>query len=126
MVGPHLLAFAHTYVTLGFLPRLRPYQVAVRLSPRPETSPSSVEALGPKAHGESFPQGRPTYADIPMPRTPGEVLSRIEELERVVWDAGLRPTGELEPDPLTRTYGFFEAGAWLAARHLSLFLANEI
>jgi len=99
--GPQLLAFAHTFVTLGFLPHLPSYQV-------------------------TFPHGRPTYADIPVPHTPGEVLSRIEELERVIWEAGIRPIGELEPDPLRRTYGFFEAGAWLAAHHLSLFLADEI
>jgi len=101
LVGPQLLAFAHTYVTLGFLPHLPPWLV-------------------------TFPQDQPTYADIPVPRTPGEVLSRIEEMEQVVWEAGVRPIGELEPDSLRRTYGFFEAGAWLAARHLSLFLANEI
>ena len=101
MLGPQLLVFAHTFVTLGFLPHLPSYQV-------------------------TFPYGRPTYADIPVPHTPGEVLSRIEELEQVIWEAGIRPMGELEPDPLRRTYGFFEAGAWLAARHLSLFLADQI
>ncbi|HID63560.1 MAG TPA: hypothetical protein EYP49_12600 [Anaerolineae bacterium] len=100
-VGPQLLVFAHTYVTLGFLPHLPPYQV-------------------------TYPQGRPTYADIPVPHTPGEVLLRIEELEQVVSEASILPMGELEPDSLRRTYGFFEAGALLAAHHLSLFLANQI
>ena len=98
-VGSQLLAFAHAYVSLGVLPRLPPTEV-------------------------TFPQGRPTYADIPVPRTPGEVLTRIEEMERVVWEAEVKPVGELEPEPLRRTYGFFEAGAWLVARHLPLFLGR--
>jgi len=100
-VGSQLLIFAHTYVTLGLLPHLPPYQV-------------------------TYPQGRPTYADIPVPHTPGEVLLRIEELEQVVSEASVLPMGELEPDPLRRTYGFFETSALLAAHHLSLFLANQI
>jgi len=100
-VGSQLLAFAHTYVTLGVLPRLPPQQV-------------------------TYPQGHPTYADIPVPHTPGEVLLRIEELEEVVSEVSIVPMGKLEPDSLRRTYGFFEASAWLAARHLALFLTNEI
>lgn len=99
--GSQLLAFAHSYVTLGFLPHLPSYQV-------------------------TFPQGQSTYADIPVPHTPAEVLSRIEELEQVIGEASVRPIGDLELDPLRRTYGFFETGAWLAAHHLSLFLANQI
>jgi hypothetical protein len=101
LLGSQLLAFAHSYVTLGLLPHLPSYQV-------------------------TFPHGQSSYADIPVPHTPGEVLSRIEELEQVIGEASVRPIGDLEPDPLRRTYGFFEAGAWLAAHHLSLFLANQI
>ena len=33
-----------------------------------------------------FPSGRPTYADIPTPRGPAELVQRIEELERAVAD----------------------------------------
>lgn len=91
-----VLAFAHSYVTLALLPKLPPSQV-------------------------TFPQERRTYADIPIPRTPGEVLSRIEELETVVWEAVLEPLGNIASDPLRRTYGFFETSAWLISTHMRRF-----
>ena len=94
--GPQLLAFAHAYVTLGLLPRLPPTEV-------------------------TYPQDRPTYADIPVPRTPGQVMERLEELEQVVSEVELWPVEDLEPDPLRRTYGFFETGAWLIDDHLRRF-----
>jgi hypothetical protein len=66
----------------------------------------------------TYPKSSRTYADIPVPHTPGEVLARIEELEQVIWEAGERPIAAVEPDPLRRTYGFFETSAWLVSQHL--------
>jgi hypothetical protein len=63
-----------------------------------------------------FPVGRHTYADIPTPRGPAELIARIEELERELWriasGRGVRP---LDP-ALRRTYGFFDAAERLDAR----------
>lgn len=91
------LAFAHSYVTLGVLPRLPDWVV-------------------------TYPGDRATYADIPVPRTPGEILARIDELEKVLSQATARPKREADPEPLRRTYGFFETSAWLVSHHLGLFL----
>lgn len=60
-----------------------------------------------------FP-GRPSYADIAPPRSPGEFVARMEEVERTVWRAasGRRPR---RSDPSwRRTYAFFDAGEWLS------------
>jgi hypothetical protein len=86
-VRTQLLAFAHAYTALAFLPRL----------PAPHIT---------------YP-GRATYADIPVPRTPGETLERIDELEDVLTRASVRPRQALHPEPLRRTYGYFEVSAWL-------------
>lgn len=61
--GDQIFFFHHAYLAMGILPRLPDYAV-------------------------TFPhQRRPSYADIPVPGTPGEVLERIEEMEHVVWVA---------------------------------------
>jgi hypothetical protein len=88
-----VLAFAHATIALGILPQLPPELV-------------------------TYPGSHRSYADIPAPRTPGEVLARIEELEQVVWEAAERPVADVQPDPLRRTYGFFETSAWLVSQHL--------
>lgn len=93
------LAFAHSYVTLGVLPRLPAWAV-------------------------TYPDAPSTYADIPVPHTPGEVLARIDELETVLSEAMAKPKCEADPEPLRRTYGFFETSAWLVFRHLGLFLGE--
>lgn len=93
------LAFAHSYVTLGVLPRLPAWAV-------------------------TYPEFPATYADIPVPHTPGEILSRIDELEMVLSEATAKPKREADPEPLRRTYGFFETSAWLVQRHLGLFLGE--
>ena len=82
-----LLAFAHACTAFAILPQL----------PRERIT---------------FP-GRRTYADIPIPRTPGETLERIEELERVLTRASIQPRPSLQGEPLRRTFGYFEASAWL-------------
>lgn len=106
-----VLAYAHARAALGALPRV------------------------PEAH-VTFPALRRSYADISVPRTPGEVLERIDEIERVVavtlqGGAGgesVRPgAGREKEQPvrllardrpsfrarLRRAYGFFETSAWL-------------
>lgn len=91
------LAFAHSYVTWGVLPRVPDWVV-------------------------TYPGDPSTYADIPVPRTPGEILARIDELETVLSEATAKPKREADPEPLRRTYGFFETSAWLVSHHLGLFL----
>lgn len=93
------LAFAHSYVTLGVLPRL-------------------------PARAVTYPDHPATYADIPVPHTPGEILARIDELETVLSEAAARPKSAADPEPLRRTYGFFETSAWLVSQHMGLFLGE--
>jgi hypothetical protein len=60
--------------------------------------------------GVPFPDGRRGYVDIPTPRSPGEFMERVEEIERTLWRlaAGGRPRTH---DGVTRrVYGFFDAG----------------
>jgi hypothetical protein len=57
---------------------------------------------------------RPTYADIPVPRSEGELLMRAEELARVLWRVA---AGDGRRDePLRRTLAFYETGAQLSVR----------
>ena len=97
-----LLAFGMAAVALGFLPRVPAEQV---------TFP--------------FSYGKPaTYADIPSPDTPGELLWRIEELEETVWQVTATDLQELVTrryGSLRRTYGFFEASALLAGQQSERF-----
>jgi hypothetical protein len=90
-LGGQTVLYQHAVIALGMLPRLP--QNAV-----------------------TFPRGR--YADIPVPTTPGETLSRLEELENTVWKASHAPAQKLPRDAVRRTYGFFEATTWLMATHL--------
>ena len=89
-------------VALGALPRLPAKQI---------TFP----------HSYSKP---PTYSDIPVPNTPGELLHRIEEMEQMVWrlmSDDLRGLVQRRYGPLRRTYGFFEASAWLTRKETARF-----
>lgn len=96
-VRQQLLAFGMATIALGQLPKLPAEQV---------TFPYSYNAP-------------PTYSDIPAPTTPGAILSRIEELEQMVWQF---MSGDLQRllnrryGALRRTYGFFEVSAQLARR----------
>jgi len=94
-----LLAFAHSYVTFAMIPQLPPDQV-------------------------TFPQARRTYADIPAPHTPGEVLERIEEMEELVTAVESAPLERVSRGRLRRTYGFFETSAWLVSSHAAKFGAR--
>ncbi|MCB0062368.1 MAG: hypothetical protein KDE19_09640, partial [Caldilineaceae bacterium] len=65
-----------------------------------------------------------TYHDIPTPDTPGEMLSRIEELEETVWrlmTVDLQQLLNQRYGALRRTYGFFEASAHLARKETQRF-----
>jgi hypothetical protein len=79
-----------------------------------------VFALIPRTLGTDvrFPAGRPSYADIAPPRSPGELALRIEELERELWwlAAGRPPRPDREA--YRRTYGFFDAADRLASQGL--------
>jgi hypothetical protein len=93
LVGFQLIAYRHALVALGLLPRL-------------------------PAQAISFPQPHPTYSDVPVPAMPGQTLERIEEIEQVLYQAGLVPLDELDFSALRRTYAFFEASAWLVNHYL--------
>lgn len=91
--GSQLLYFNHALVALGTLPHL-------------------------PAQAITFPQKQPTYADVTAPELPGELLSRIEEIEQVIYQTEAMPTKAPAYDPLRRTYAFFEASTWLVNNYL--------
>lgn len=101
-VRQQVLAFGMAATALGYLPRMPADQI---------TFPYSY----------STP---PTYADIPTPDTPGEMLWRIEELEQMIWQLMSRHLQDLVENrygSLRRTYGFFESSALLANREAERF-----
>ncbi len=102
-VGRQVLAFAMAAIALSIMPKLPPEAVTFPLK-------------------RLFPV--PSYADIPVPKTPAEVWERLEEVERVVYMAGIRPLRTLHPSPLRRAYAFFEANAWVAEQHVNRFLGQ--
>lgn len=94
-----LVAFNHAFVTLAVLPRL-------------------------PASAITFPQKRPSYADVSAPVLPTELLSRLDEIERVIYQAEAMPTKSLEYNSFRRTYAFFEAGDWLVNNYLDPLLKD--
>ncbi len=92
-----LVVFNHALVALAVLPRL------------------PAEAI-------TFPQRQPTYGDVSVPGLPGELLARIEEIERMIYQAEIQPVTSLEYEPFRRTYAFFEASSWLVNNYLAPFL----
>jgi hypothetical protein len=98
-VGQQLIAYNHAVVALAVLPHL----------------PAEVI---------TFPQKNLTYADLTAPSLPAELLERIEELERVIYQAEVRPTRLPAYGPFRRTYAFFEASTWLVDRHLRTLLGE--
>jgi len=91
----HLAALAHARLVLAMLPRLEPGDVR-------------------------WPAGRPSYADIPVPRGPAELAERLTELERQLWRLATgRLAGPRDP-ALRRTYGFFDAAEHLGERGFGL------
>ena len=87
--GRTMLAAGHARVVFSVIPRLPAESVTWPAPPR-------------------------TYADIPVPRSEGELVLRAEELVRVVWRVA---AGDSRRDePLRRTLAFFEAGSRLSFR----------
>lgn len=87
--GRTILAAGHARVVFSLIPQLPPEDV-------------------------HWPRRHPTYADIPVPRSAGELMLRAEELARVVWRVA---TGdERRDEPLRRTLAFYEAGSRLSFR----------
>jgi hypothetical protein len=85
-----LAAFAHARVALALIPRLPPWAV-------------------------SWPP-RPTYVDVPRPRGAGELVDRLEEVERTVWHLSvLRERSTRDPEPARRTVAFFDAIVFLGS-----------
>jgi hypothetical protein len=76
------------------------------------------------AQAITFPQPNPTYSDVPVPAMPRQTLERIEEIEGVLYQAGLAPLDELDFDAVRRTYAFFEASAWLVNHCLPAMLEH--
>ena len=83
----HMLAAAHARIVFSVLPMLPPAAV-------------------------TWPRAHRTYLDIPRPRTEAELLTRVEELARVLWRvAEGRPC---QDEPLRRAVAFYEAGSRLS------------
>ncbi|MEW5960933.1 MAG: hypothetical protein AB1801_24670 [Chloroflexota bacterium] len=98
-VDQQLVAYNHALVALAALPHL------------------PAEAI-------TFPQPRPTYSDLSAPALPGELLARIEELERVIYQVEVIPEKAPAYPSLRRTYAFFEASSWLVKRYLEPLLGD--
>jgi hypothetical protein len=98
-LGQQLVVYHHALVALAALPRL------------------PAEAI-------TFPQLRPTYRDVPVPAQPGELLARIEEIERMIYRAEIQPVNTLDYGPFRRTYAFFEASSWLVHTYLNPLLGE--
>lgn len=98
-LASQLIVYQHTMTVLGIVPQL----------------PAEVI---------TFPQLRPTYADLYAPKRPSQMLERIEELERVLYRATMVPLDELTFDALRRTYAFFETSVWVINHHLTGILAD--
>jgi hypothetical protein len=96
---PQLLYFNHALVALAALPHL-------------------------PAQAVTFPQKRPTYADVTAPGLPGELLARIEEIEQVIYQTEAMPDKAPAYDPFRRTYAFFEASTWLVNNYLETLLKD--
>ena len=87
--GRSMLAAGHARVVFSVIPQLPPEAVA-------------------------WPRRHRTYADIPVPRSEGELLLRTEELARVLWRVAAGD--ERRDEPLRRTLAFYEAGCRLSVR----------
>jgi hypothetical protein len=85
-----VVLYNHAIIALGVLPRL----------------PENVI---------TYPYG--AYRDIPVPTTPGETLTRLQELESTIWKASQDPMSTVSRGAMRRTYGFFEATMWLVSNH---------
>jgi hypothetical protein len=91
-LGGQVILYQHALIAMRVLPTLPPAAI-------------------------TFPKGR--YTDITAPSTPGETLSRFQELEQTIWGAIHEPIGALPPTSVRRTYAFFDATTWLIATYLS-------
>lgn len=97
----------------GARPRLAPIDpVTILAAGHARVVFSLIPSLPPGAVG--WPRSHASYADIPVPRTEGELVDRVEELARVLW---LVAAGEPRRDEaLRRTLAFYDAGARLSVR----------
>lgn len=96
-LGEQLVVYNHALVAMSVLPRL-------------------------PAKAITFPQRNPTYIDVTVPTMPNEVLARIEEIERIIYQAEISPVTRPEYGPFRRTYAFFEASQWLVNNYLKSLL----
>jgi hypothetical protein len=65
-----------------------------------------------------YPHGLRSYADIASPRSPAELATRIEELERSLWAVATGRRPRLSDSRYRRTYGFFDAAERMSSRGL--------
>lgn len=81
-----------------------------------------VLALLPQTPADDvhFPVGPRSYGDIPAPRTPGEMATRIEEIERELWSVAIGRGPRDRIGAYRRTYGFFDVAVRLADGGLRL------
>ena len=91
--GRELAALEHARIAMALLPA---------------TDPAEVR----------FP-GRRSYADISAPRSPGEFVARIEEVERILWRLASGGRPRRGGGAWRRAYAFFDAGERLSADGLT-------
>ena len=94
MLDNQLISYNHALITMTILPTL-------------------------PAQAITFPQMRPTYADVFPPTRPAQILERIEEVEKTIYKACFTAPKNLSYHAFRRTYAFFEASDWLARNHLA-------
>ncbi len=92
-----LVVYNHALVTMAVMPRL-------------------------PANAVTFPQRHPSYRDVSPPTLPNETLARIEEIERIIYQAEVGPLKQMAYAPFRRTYAFFEASQWLVDHYLASLL----
>lgn len=96
-LGEQLVVYNHALVALSILPRL-------------------------PANAITFPQRQPSYRDVSPPAVPNEMLARIEEIERIIYQTEVGPLKNVAYGPFRRTYAFFEASNWLVDNYLASLL----
>jgi hypothetical protein len=98
-LGEQLVVYNHALVAMAVLPRL-------------------------PANAITFPQYRPTYFDVTAPTLPNETLARIEEIERIIYQAEVGPVQDVPYASFRRTYAFFEASNWIIDKYLAPLLED--
>lgn len=91
--GRELAALEHARIAMAMVPHTAPADVRYR--------------------------GRASYADIAAPRSPGEFVARVEEVERTLWHAATGRSATRTDPVWRRVYAFFDTGERLSVQGLA-------